>query len=145
MILVFVVLIPVVGIYRQVILGEPFGNNPMSDTGLFIFLGCALLLLILFMLIRLEIHIDESEINVNFHPFRKKKVLWDEVVKAEVVDYGFVGGWGIRLHTEHGTVYNTGGRRGLAIETKKGERFVIGLNNTQAIQEGLKTWWKGKG
>ena len=29
--------IPVIGIYKQLILGEKFGNNPMSDLGLIAF------------------------------------------------------------------------------------------------------------
>ena len=43
---------------------------------------------------------------MSFIPFVKKRIKWTEIKKAEVVNYGFVGGWGIRLSIEYGTVYN---------------------------------------
>jgi hypothetical protein len=44
----------------------------------------------------------------------------------KVLNYGFVGGWGVRLWTKYGTVYNVKGNIGLAIELKNGTKFLIG-------------------
>lgn len=49
--------------------------------------------------------------------------------KQPFVNYGFVGGWGIRPWTRYGTVYNTRGQEGLAIELKNGKKFLIGTQN----------------
>ena len=63
---------------------------------------------------------------MSLFPFIKKRVSWKEIKSAEVVNYGFVGGWGIRLWTNFGTVYNIKRNKGLAIELTNGKKFLIG-------------------
>ena len=46
--LIGITLIPLVGLYQQLILKKPFGNNPMSDNGLILFAFSMLALLFLF-------------------------------------------------------------------------------------------------
>ena len=46
--------------------------------------------------------------------FINKKVNWDEIEHLEVLDYGFIGGWGVRIGTKYGTVYNTSGSKGFS-------------------------------
>jgi len=50
-----------------------------------------------------------------------------------VVDYGFVGGWGVRWWTKFGTVYNVMGRIGLAIELKNGKKLLIGTQKKTEV------------
>ena len=83
-------------------------------------------MIILFFRIRLITNINQNEIRMKFFPFVKKHINWKDVKSAEIVNYGFVGGWGIRLWTKYGTVYNTKGNKGLAIELKNGKKFLIG-------------------
>jgi hypothetical protein len=64
----------------------------------------------------------------------RKKIDWEEVANAQVVDYGFVGGWGIRLFTSYGTVYNIRGRFGLALELKSGKKLLIGTQKPEALK-----------
>ncbi len=118
--------IPVFGMYKQFILREPFGNNPMSDLGLIIFALFMFAFIGLFLAMKLKTTIDETGIQMRFVPFVKKKAAWSEIKKAEVINYGFVGGWGIRLWTKYGTVYNVKGNKGLAIELLNGKKFLIG-------------------
>jgi hypothetical protein len=84
---------------------------------------------------RLKTEINQYEIKVSFFPFVKKRVSWDEVKSAEILDYGFVGGWGIRLWTKYGTVYNTRGSKGLAIELNNGREFLIGTQKAAELHE----------
>ena len=98
----------------------------MSDFGLIIFCVFIFGLIAMFGFMRLKTEIDQNEIRMNFFPFVKKRVNWKEVRKAEIVNYGFVGGWGIRLWTKYGTVYNTKGNKGLAIELQNGKKILIG-------------------
>jgi hypothetical protein len=84
---------------------------------------------------RLKTEIDQNEIRMSFFPFVKKRVSWSEVESAEIVNYGFVGGWGIRLWTEFGTVYNTKGNKGLAIELFNGEKFLIGTQKENELDK----------
>jgi hypothetical protein len=119
-------ILPIFGIYKQLFIGEKFGDKPMSDLGLIIFALFVFGLIAMFWLMRLKTEIDQTEIRMSFFPFVKKRVAWKEVKNAELVNYGFVGGWGIRFMTKYGTVYNTKGNKGLAIELLNGKKFLIG-------------------
>lgn len=134
LILIGVGIIPIFGIYQQILVGEPFGDKPMSDTGLLIFTLFTWGLLAMFYFMRLVTEIDPIEIRMNFIPFTKKTVKWSQVKSAKVVDYGFVG-YGIRLGSKFGTIYNVKGRMGLAIELKNGNKFLIGTQRSTEIQE----------
>lgn len=126
MILILIVILSILGIYKQLVLGEQFGDNPMSDVGLIIFSILVFSLIVLFLIMKLKTSIDKNGIQMNFFPFVKKRVEWNEIKNIKVVNYGFVGGWGIRLWTEYGTVYNIKGNKGIAIELKNGKKFLIG-------------------
>lgn len=69
----------------------------------------------------------------------RKSVEWEDVKQAKVVDYGFVGGWGIRFGTEYGTVYNIKGKKGLAIELNNGKKFLIGTQKEEELNEVLQS------
>ncbi len=133
-ILVAVAVIPTVGIYRQIIKGEPFGNNPMSDSGLIIFAAAMYALPVFFWMIRLDTRIDGDTISFSFMPFLKKSIKWKDTKSVELVEYGFVGGWGIKESRKYGTVYATGGEKGLAIEMDNGRKFVIGTQKEEELK-----------
>ena len=126
LILVPIGVLPIFGIYKQLILGEKFGDKPMSDLGLIISAMFIFALIGLFFIVKLKTSIDKNGIRMSFVPFTKKEVDWNEIKSKKVVNYGFVGGWGIRLWTKHGAVYNIKGNKGLAIELKSGKKFLIG-------------------
>jgi len=75
---------------------------------------------------KLKTSIDKNGIQISFFPFMKKRVGWNEIKSTKVVNCGLVGGWGIRLWTKYGTVYNMKGNKGLTIELKNGKKFLIG-------------------
>ncbi|MFT4535992.1 MAG: hypothetical protein ACJA1A_002782 [Saprospiraceae bacterium] len=131
-----ITLIPAYGIYKQIIIGVPFGGNPMSNTGLIIFLTVMLLILLLIWMIELKTEITEKYILVHFFPFFKTKYLWSEIESAEMVNYGFVG-YGIRIGTKYGTVYNTRGNKGMAIQLKNDTKYCIGTQKESALQKVL--------
>jgi len=119
-------LLPVYGLYKQVILEESFGTKPTSNLALLFMFVVILLLFGLIWWMRLRTEIDQKGIRVTFSPLDRQNILWIDVQSAKVIDYGFVGGWGIRLWTKYGTVYNTQGKIGLAIILKNGKKFLIG-------------------
>jgi hypothetical protein len=124
-ILIGIGIVPIFGIYKQIILGEKFGDKPMSDFGLILFCLFTFSIIALFWFMRLKTEIDQDEIRINFYPFVKKQINWKEIKSAEIVNYGFVG-YGIRFWTKYGTVYNTKGNKGLAIELLNGSKLLIG-------------------
>ena len=126
LILIPIGILSIFGIYKQLILEEKFGDKPISDFGFIMFAVFIFALIGLFLIMKLKTTIDKNGIRMSFFPFTKKQVEWNEIKNAKVVNYGFVGGWGIRLWTKYGTVYNIKGNKGLAIELKNGKKFLIG-------------------
>jgi len=94
-------------------------------------------LLILFRVMRMTTRIDNHGISMRFIPFVKKKIDWDDVEAFKVINYGFVGGWGIRIGTRYGTVYNVRGNQGLLLKLKKGKQMVIGTSRPDELKEQL--------
>ncbi len=125
-IVVGMAVIPLFGIYQQIILDKPIGDKPMSDLGLIVFTGFTFALIVMMWRLRLKTEIDNKEIRVKLRPFSNKTIEWKEVDSAEIIQYGFIGGWGLRLWTKYGTVYNTGGNKGLALVLKNGKKYLIG-------------------
>lgn len=84
---------------------------------------------------RLETKIDEKGIYMSYFPFVRKNISWDEIAEAQVVCYGFVGGWGIRFWTKYGTLYNVKGNMGLAIQLKNNKKMCIGTQQPTEMQK----------
>ena len=137
-IIIGVAIIPLIGIYYQATTGNSFGNNPLSNEGLAIAFIPLFGLVIFMKTIELKTKITPKSIHIHFFPLVRKKIDWEEVAKAAVVDYGFVGGWGIRLFTSYGTVYNIRGRFGLALELKSGKKLLIGTQKPEALKTFIK-------
>ena len=121
------------GFYQQIILGKPFGSKPMSDWGLIVFLVFTAAFISMFYFMTLSTKITEKTIHIRFFPFVNKTIPWNDVEKAEVVRYGFVGGWGIRLGTQYGTAYNMSGNIGLAIQLKSGVKYLLGTQKEEEV------------
>lgn len=93
----------------------------------------SLSLLVLFLSLKMTTTITNTELKVNYVPFITKKWKWSEIKIAKVIDYGFVGGWGIRLWTDYGTVYNVKGSDGLHIKTTD-KQFIIGTQKEEELR-----------
>lgn len=84
---------------------------------------------------KLETVITTKTIQVKYFPFVNKTFQMEEIEFMKVIYYGFVGGWGIRLWTSYGTVYNTSGSKGLHIQLKNGKRYVIGTQKPDELKK----------
>jgi len=120
--------------FYQIIGGKPFGDKPMSDSGLMVSIFISLVLSILFYLIRLETVINEEAIYVRFFPLQRKykKINWDNIEAAHVRTYSPIreyGGWGLRMGA-----YNISGNKGLQLELKDGSKLLIGTNKTEELE-----------
>ncbi len=117
---------PIVGLYQQLIQNKTYSDSSLSMTGLAIYTIVIVLLIALFLILTLKTEINSQGIHMHYIPFVKKHTAWKDIENVEIINYGFVGGWGIRWGTDYGTVYNTKGNKGLAITLKTGKTFVIG-------------------
>ena len=79
LILIGIGILAILGIYKQLILGDKFGDKPMSDFGLIIFCVFIFGLIAMFWFMRLKTEIDQNEVRMSFLPFVKKRVNWKEI------------------------------------------------------------------
>ncbi len=117
------------------LLSENFGDHPLPKGELIFVLFSAWGSVLLFWMLSLRTKIDKDDIVIQFFPFRKKRIKWDEIATAEVLNYGFVGGFGIRMWTKYGTVYNVDGQMGLALELKNGKKICIGTQRAEELKK----------
>jgi hypothetical protein len=147
------------GVIQQVGRGIPWGNNPLSNTGLVICAVCVTIIIvlsiILFLIVRLETTITEKEIGVRFYPFHRsfRYYKWEDISSASVqkfnplkyggwgmksnVGWGFrVGPSGIKLRFPHGKnmIYNVAGNKVLQLELKDGKKLWIGTQKPLELE-----------
>lgn len=122
-------------VIKQLILDQPFGENPMPNAGVVLFALFLFGIVVMLVSARLITEIDEQTIRVRFFPFFKREVPWSQVREATVVDHGFVGGWGIRYTLNYGQVYTVKGRQGLMVITRHEEKFTIGTQRPDELRQ----------
>ncbi len=138
---VFLIGFFVYAMVRQLVLGKPFGDEPMSDTFL-IFFGVFYivlggLLVMLFFKGRLITEVRPDGLFVRFHPFHRrfKHYRPDDLAGYDAVTYRPIrdfGGWGIRVGPR-GRAYNISGNRGVQLEFKNGKRLMLGSRKPEAM------------
>lgn len=135
------------GIYLQLIEGKPFGNHPLSNTGLVVVTLLVMLVLgfvaALIAFTRLETTITRETIAVRYRPFITKwrRITWEEVAQAGVTRYnplGDYGGWGIST-SRRGKAFTIRGNYGLRLTMKVGKPLMIGTQKPDELARFLKT------
>ena len=127
-------------LFNRLILEEKVSDSAMSTAGFIMTSTCIFLIIGLFYILRLKARIDRAGIKMQYVPFVRKNVSWHEIESVEVLDYGFVGGWGIRFWTSYGTVYNVKGSMGLAIKLTSGKKFLIGTQKPSELEAFLEKY-----
>lgn len=91
--------------------------------------------IILFVVLRMTTVVTKENIQLTYFPFVNKTINLADIETMKVINYGFVGGWGIRFWTQYGTVYNVLGNKGLHIKFKNGKQLVIGTQKPQELEK----------
>lgn len=120
--------VPIIVLYNEVTTKTTDSN---SITGLIILF----LVIILFVIMRMKTVVTQENIQLTYFPFLWKTINLSDIETMKVINYGFVGGWGIRLWTSYGTVYNVRGNKGLHIKLKNGKQLVIGTQQPQELEK----------
>jgi hypothetical protein len=121
-------------IVRQVVQGQAFGDDPMSNSamvglgGFIIALNGAMVIYLLFA--RLQVEVSTSGLFVRLYPRQQKirKIDLDTQPTVEVVDYNALrdyGGWMVKRGRNY-VAYTIGGNRGVALTYENGHHILIG-------------------
>ena len=143
----FTLIMFIVGLYQQIYLGKPLGNNPMSNNGL-IWSGILTLALLgavfIFVLSsKLLTEIWTDGIRYKFPPLLRKlrHIPLSEIATAEVTKYnpiGEFGGWGWRKRLlKRKTAYNISGSIGVRIVKKDGSVIIFGTVHKEEMQRAV--------
>ena len=144
-------LIPVIAIFlfavvQQVILKEPFGNNPMSDSALtivsIIAIFVSLGIIILFQVVKLIVTVTQEGIQIKFYPIINKRIAKGKIEHFEIRKYRPIaeyGGWGIRFSfSGKGKAYNVKGDMGIQFKIQNHSPLLIGTQKPEEFFEALK-------
>lgn len=80
---------------------------------------------------------DGIEVNYQAIPFAKRKILWTDIEKIEVITYSpfwEYGGWGVRW-SPNGWCYNVRGKHGIKITYHNKDIFLIGTQAPEKMQQ----------
>lgn len=121
-----------------IIMFKEYSNDTVSSNNLWVLI-IIFLAIILFAVLRMKTVVTKENIQLTYFPFVWKTINLADINTMKVINYGFVGGWGIRLWTQYGTVYNVRGNKGLHIKLKNGKQLVIGTQKPQELEKIIKT------
>lgn len=138
----------VYGMIRQIMFGKPFGDQPMSDTGLWWVLGFLLLMTTVFFITTLETQIRNDGLYIRFFPIHMKfrYLPWNRLSQCYVRSYSPIreyGGWGWRIGLA-GRAYNISGKEGLQLQLDGKRKLLIGTQKPEEMERILKriNQWK---
>lgn len=123
-------------IVQQLILGNPVGDNPLTDISVVFFSLFAFFIILFLWLLKLETHIDLKGVKMIYRPILRRYCDWSDIEKTEIINYGFVG-YGFRWSLKQGWIYNVGGSMGLKVYLKNGKHFTIGTQKANDLKSFL--------
>lgn len=135
LIVIFACGLPFIIFIQQIIFEKTIGDNPMSDSAVIFSLIIPVLFLLLFYAMQLKTEITRDTLSFRFVPFVKRTIPWKDMETFKVINYGFVGGYGVRLTMKYGTVYNVRGKEGLFVKLKNGKTFIIGTQKPEELEK----------
>lgn len=122
---------PVLIFYKKI-------TSNTADSGSLSAVIVLFLVIALFVILRMKTTVTDQNIQLVYFPFVWKTFNLSDIETMQVINYGFVGGWGIRFGTIYGTVYNVRANKGLHIKLKNGKQLVIGTQKTNELEKVIK-------
>ena len=134
-----------IGFYVQLVRGEPWGNNPMTDGALLglgvVFIALGIGLIWLFATLRLITEVHEDSVHVRFAPLRPRRIPFEQIISVEVRELRPIrdfGGWGLR-YGKGTKAYLARGNRGVHLDMASGLDIVIGSQQPETLAATIRT------
>ena len=129
---------------RNFIRAVPFDEKPITSLSLTLVFLLSLIIIIFFLIIRLETIIKEDGIYVRFYPFHShyRIYTWDSISQAYVREYKPIaeyGGWGMRMGLfGSGPAFNISGNKGIQLVFHDNSKLLIGTQRPDEMTEVLR-------
>lgn len=127
---------------QQILLGQPFGDNPGPDWMvwlIWVLFGIGLPLF--FVYLRLVTEVRADGVWLRYVPLTKRMIPFAEIERCEAVDYKPLrqyGGWGVRGLGSN-RAYNVSGSQGVRLHLRNGAVVVIGSQRPQELALAIDT------
>ena len=145
----FIIILFGYGMIKQLVLGQPWGNKPLSDTALaiigplWILFGIGLALF--FYSTRLITEVRDDALYIRFFPLTQQRIPFEDISRCEVRTYNPIrefGGWGIR-YGRGAKAYNVSGNRGVELQLSNGKRLLIGSQRPPELAQAIEARMEG--
>ncbi len=124
------------GWVQQILLGQPFGDNPGPDWMVWVFWALfGIGLPLFFVYLRLVIDVRDDGVWLRFAPLTRRMIPFAEIDRCEAMDYQPLrqyGGWGVRGLGSN-RAYNVSGSQGVRLHLRSGDIVVIGSQRPQDL------------
>lgn len=126
---------------QQVLIGQPFGNKPLSDKGIIAAIVFLSVFNLLFYSMRLVTTIDEEAISVRFYPFHffPKRFEWNQLQDVIIREYNPMkeyGGWGLRGFGSK-KIMTVSGNWLVEVVFVNGQSLLIGTKKPEEMRSAL--------
>lgn len=134
------------GLYQQLYLGKPWGENTASDTELIfssvISTVVVLAVVVLLLKLTLETEVRDDGFYYRFPILinRERCIHKNDISRYEVGKYhpiGEFGGWGIRVRLGKRRAYNIKGNQGVKFYLKNGKMVLFGTQQPSELRKAL--------
>jgi hypothetical protein len=128
------------GFVEQIVMGQPWGNNPAPDwmmVLLWLLIGIGLPLF--FVYLRLVVTVTDETIDIHYRPLTRRTIQIADVAHIEARTYSPLreyGGWGIRGWGSN-RAYNVSGDHGVELTLVNGQKVMIGSQRTDALADAI--------
>ena len=135
------------GFIQQIVLGEPWGDDPAPDwlmVVLWLVVGFGLPIFF-FVWMKLVVTVTDEAVIVHFRPMTRRVIPLTEIESFEARDYRPVreyGGWGIRGWANR-RAYNVSGNRGVDLKLADGREVMIGSQQADELEQAIRQASRG--
>lgn len=145
------ILFQLYSLYSQLVLKQPIGSDPLSDTWLiimsFIVIPLMIFLIWLFYVMTLTVKVDAEKIFIRFYPVMKREILISDIDSFEIKEFNPIidfGGWGLRYSIRWKTTgYIMKGKVGVHIHLKNGKNLLISSERAKELYRVIKNITQG--
>ena len=134
----------------QLVLGEPWGDKPLSNDGLIIYslfmISVMVIMLLIFFNAVLEVVVDKHSVSYRYFPIVRnwKRIEREAISSFEVKTY-YMKGYGIHRDLRGNRTINVKGHTGIEITTLDGKRLLLGTQKPGDFLNALNKMKKGSG
>jgi hypothetical protein len=129
-------------LWQQMILGKPWGENPMSDNGLVMLaLFCAtavIVMLLIFTNSMLEIVVDKTSVTYRYFPLIRK---WRRIEREAILSFeprkNYLKGYGIHRDLRGNKTINVKGHDSIELIMTDGSKLTLGTQQPGEFLDAL--------